>query len=397
MDLLLRATTKSGTLASITDRANYHRIFARDGVICGLAGVMTGHATLINGLRATLQTLADCQGPEGQIPSNVAVDLEGNIGEVSYGGLAGRVDNIPWFIIGVCNYAHATGDMTFAEELAPAMTRGFKLLTAWEFNNRGLVYVPQAGDWADEYLLHGYVLHDQLLRLWALRCHAAVLNDPASSEAAQKLTEIVRINYWPRQERVASPLVYHPRAYQLYLAEQERPAYWLASLSPAGYNNRFDAFSNALSILLDLSEEDQRTRILEHGQWIAASQPLKLVPAFWPPVLEDEEEWQQLRANYKLKFSNYPYQYHNGGTWPMVAGWWGMALVSAGRTQEAQDVAEAIDAFNRLTPDSDDQWGFYEYGHTQAGTPAGTRNCTWSAAGGVLVQMCLEGRTLFWG
>jgi hypothetical protein len=38
----------------------------------------------------------------------------------------------------------------------------------WEFNNKGLLYVPLSGNWADEYITDGYVLYDQLLRfgLW---------------------------------------------------------------------------------------------------------------------------------------------------------------------------------------------------------------------------------------
>jgi hypothetical protein len=40
---------------------------------------------------------------------------------------------------------------------------------AWEFNNKGLLYVPLSGNWADEYITDGYVLYDQLLRVWALK------------------------------------------------------------------------------------------------------------------------------------------------------------------------------------------------------------------------------------
>lgn len=42
------------------------------------------------------------------------------------------------------------------------------LLGAWEFNNRGLLYIPPTGDWADEYMQSGYLLYDQLLYLQAL-------------------------------------------------------------------------------------------------------------------------------------------------------------------------------------------------------------------------------------
>ena len=164
---LLRASlTPSGFLASPTDRTNYRRVWARDGVICGLAGLASGEDDLAGGLRDTLGTLGAHVGPQGQIPSNVPV---GGGGEVSYGGLAGRVDAGPWFVLGVALYSRVTDDRAFADRMVEPVTGALGLLDAWEFNARGLVYVPQSGDWADEYDLHGYLLYDQVLRLAALR------------------------------------------------------------------------------------------------------------------------------------------------------------------------------------------------------------------------------------
>ena len=58
------------------------------------------------------------------------------------------------------------------EQMLPVMEKTLFLLGAWEFNNRGLLYVPETGDWADEYIHNGYVLYDQLLYLQALRTMA---------------------------------------------------------------------------------------------------------------------------------------------------------------------------------------------------------------------------------
>lgn len=119
LQLLRRATTPSGILASVSEVSNYRRIWARDGVICGLAGLVAGDAEVTSGLRASLETLARCQAPEGQIPSNVEVDSDGQVRDLSYGGLAGRVDTLPWFVIGVCNYARLTGDQAFRNAWPP--------------------------------------------------------------------------------------------------------------------------------------------------------------------------------------------------------------------------------------------------------------------------------------
>ena len=397
LQLLRRATTPSGILASVSEVSNYRRIWARDGVICGLAGLVAGDAEVTSGLRASLETLARCQAPEGQIPSNVEVDSDGQVRDVSYGGLAGRVDTLPWFVIGVCNYARLTGDQAFAERMAPAMQKALDLLTIWEFNRRGLVYVPQGGDWADEYTLHGYVLSIQLLRLWALRCHAQTVDAPASAQRAGELAELIRANYWPRRRQVDAAAVYHQRAHRLYLEEHGEPDHWLATLTPGGYSGQFDALSNALSVLLGLPDKDQCRRLLDHGQKISESLPLRMVPSFWPPVAEGEPGWRELQASYKDTFSNAPCQYQNGGVWPMVGGWWGLALCAAERTAEARTLLDAVHAFNRKELQAGEDWGFYEYGHARTGTPGGVRFCSWSAAGAVLLGRGLEGHGLFFG
>ncbi len=57
---------------------------------------MTDDDEMVGTFRRTLETLADNQGPHGEIPSNV--DPES--GRVSYGGMTGRVGADLWFIIG---------------------------------------------------------------------------------------------------------------------------------------------------------------------------------------------------------------------------------------------------------------------------------------------------------
>ena len=102
--LLKKCTTAHGFLASPTENDNYRRIWGRDGIIIGLAALMTGDDDMITALGDTLETLAEHQGPHGEIPSNVDV----NSGRVSYGGMTGRVDADLWFVIGCGEYWQAT-------------------------------------------------------------------------------------------------------------------------------------------------------------------------------------------------------------------------------------------------------------------------------------------------
>ena len=149
--LLSECSRPEGFLASPTDKTNYRRIWGRDGVIIGLAALMTGKTKLMETFRHTLETLAEYQGPRGEMPSNV----DPQSGRISYGGMTGRVDADLWFIIGCGEYWKVTGDDAFLDDMIPVVEKVHFLLGAWEFNNRGLLYIPATGDWADEYIHNG--------------------------------------------------------------------------------------------------------------------------------------------------------------------------------------------------------------------------------------------------
>ena len=381
-ELLLSATTEHGILASTIDRANYRRIWARDGIVCGLAGLLTDESALADGLRATLSTLADAQGPDGQIPSNVSP----NRASVSFGGLAGRVDPSAWFVIGCCAYSEHTGKRGFAERHRASMERALQVLTTWEFNRRGLVYVPQGGDWADEYVLHGYVLYVQLVRLWALRAFAATFDLPEMSTRANSLTELICQTFWPSPAEDPEAM-YHPQAHRKFLEEEGEASFFLASLAPGGYSIRFDAWSNALAVLLELPTRGQQETVIAYGQKIASELPFGLLPAFWPPIRSGESGWDDLTGAWRDRFSNTPGHYHNGGLWPVVNGWWGAALARSGRKDQASRLLRSLRIVNQ-------QGDFPEYLDATEGAPHGTCPCTWSAAGEILLEAALDGRSL---
>ena len=380
LDLLRQSLAPAGFLASPVDRANYRRVWARDGVVCGLAGLASGEDDLADGLRATLETLAQNLGPQGQVPSNVDAQT------VSYGGLAGRVDAGPWFVLGVGLYARLR-DRAFAQRMAEPVGRVLRLLEAWEFNGRGLVYVPQSGDWADEYDLHGYLLFDQALRLVALRTWAPVAPDgPAVAAQAERLGALVEATFWPRPGGDAGA-AYHPGAFRQSLGE---PApFPSAALTPGGYVRRFDALGSAVALLAGLWA-DRADTVLDHGRGLAEGTAAGLVPAFAPTVREGDAGWDALRGSVRDTFSNRPGHYHNGGLWPFVNGWWAAALAHGGRADDARALADRVEAANRLGG------GFPEYLDAAEGRPHGTQPLAWSAAGEVLAHAALDGRLADW-
>lgn len=372
--LLEKVSSSEGFLASAQNISNYKRVWARDGVICGLAALASGNEKLIETFRITLETLANNQHKNGTIPSNVMT--KGDEIEVSYGGLAGRVDAVTWFVIGICQYAYYQKDFTFVKKHEDNISRCLQLLEAWEFNNKGLLYVPLSGNWADEYITDGYVLYDQLLRIWAMKSFNYFAKDDSIAAKIEKITKQIEINFTPNSIGEK----YHERAYN----EANIQKYMPCSFSPAGYKMQFDAFANSLALYLNIGTQNFQTRILEYAINLANERPLKLIPAFWPPIKESDSDWKLLRNNCKYEFRNYPNEFHNGGSWSMVNGFFGLALLSKEKGTEASQLLKAINEANAIG-----DFSFYENFNSETKEPNGVSFCAWSAAAAVMLHQSI--------
>lgn len=332
-DLLHQAITSAGFVASITDHHNYRRIWARDNVVTGLAALVTGDQELINTFRQSLVTLARYQGKAGQIPSNVAVETN----QVSYGGSAGRVDATLWFIIGVEQYYAYTADTKTFVQLKPTLERARQVLLAWEYNQGGLLYVPDTGDWADEYTHGGYVLYDQLLY----------------SRIQPAVGTLIKERYWAGD-------------------------YWTSVISPFGRSSHFDTFANVLANLFGVSSPAQAEAVDKYIAEHCGERTHYLLPAFDPVIQPTDPTWAELNRAFSFEFKNKPYHYHNGGLWPMLSGWYVMDLVQRGQLELAKKYLAGL---QMVTAD-----GFPEYVDAKAFKAGGTPQLTWTAAAVILAE-----------
>jgi glycogen debranching enzyme len=381
--LLHRCLSPAGFLASPDHVDNYARIWARDGVIAGLAALASGNADLIVGLQRTLDILAQHQGPHGEIPSNVTSDGE----HVSYGRLVGRVDALLWYVIGVCAYMQYTIQAD-REHYRSSIERALFLAGCWEYNNRGLMYTPISGNWADEFVQQGYVLSDQLLYETALQAAGRVFRQQAWLEKARALHQTLAVNYWPRVALSDDPHVYHPHAYR-HQSEWGESNHWLPAFSPSGYATYFDGLAHALALLTDLGDNDQQAQAERHVQLQEAQIGSALLPAFWPVIQPGNSGWRELQSNHLYgKMKNMPYMYHNGGLWPMLTGLEVMGLVRHGAWERARHLLTAINTANAKGSDNS-QWDFAEYQHAQTHLPMGTKHVGWSAAAGILAHQAV--------
>lgn len=375
IELLHKVASPNGFLASAENTSNYKRVWARDGVICGLAALASADEKLIETFKITLETLAKNQHKNGTIPSNVLM-TNGNT-EVSYGGLAGRVDAVTWFVIGVCQYAFATNDSAFVAKHKHQIEKCLALLEAWEFNNKHFLYVPLSGNWADEYITDGYVLYDQLLRIWALKSYNHFAQEETITTKIQQITAQIEINFTPN---VAGEK-YHERAFNEIQIHDFMPC----SFSPSGYKTQFDAFANSLALLLNIGTADFQKNIVNHANSLASQTTLGLLPAFWPPIFEQEEHWNLLKNNCKYEFRNFPYEFHNGGSWTMVNGFYGLGLLAKAQKDKVTTILENINKANAR-----DDFSFYENFNTDTQAPNGVAFCAWSAAATVVLHQSIH-------
>jgi len=396
---LRRLAGRWGFWASETDRANYRRVWARDSQVMSLAALMSGEPDLVEASRRSLLTLARNQGSHGEIPSNV----EPENGRSSFGSMAGRVDSTLWFLIGAGEYWKRTRDEHFLSEIRPVAERAWFVLGAWEFNCRGLLYIPQTGDWADEYLQQGYVLYDQALYLQAgramleLRSVGREKRDQQIIDKLDRLKQLIDANYWFDEGDDVPAGVYHDLLYRKSrdAADRCRSRFWVPFFTPHGYGYRFDAFANVLVSLLGIASEHRAQQVedyVEGGLWEEGS--AGLLPAFYPVIEPEDKNWERLKMNFSYSFKNHPHEYQNGGRWPMISGFHVAELAARGRRERALDVLLAIHRANRMEMEGT-PWSFAEFHHGLSGEPGGTPRLGWSAAAGVIGHKALEGERPF--
>jgi hypothetical protein len=359
-ELLSSLATSSGFVASTEDRHNYYRVWSRDGVIMGLAGLLFGDEKLIEAFRQTLETLRLFQDETGRIPSNVSVDRN----KVSYGTSVGRVDATIWYIIGYTELL-LKKQIEMTEEIEASLKKAVLYLNCLELNGKHLLYVPEGGDWADEYINHGYVLFDELLYYIALKNTARALGDPLAKEKAEILKKVLVTNYFPNSKEADQEYIYHRALYEKYAPQYIHPIP-LSYFNASTYSYRMDGFALAIITLIDIVDEDHKKDIIYAMHETAG--PHSLVPAFHPIITETDPEWLQLKNNYLFEFRNKPHEYHNGGLWPLVHG-----LYTAGSADP-----EILEAFAQTL--KSDNYNFPEFYSGKTGVGMGVQPSGFSAS-----------------
>jgi glycogen debranching enzyme len=108
----------------------------------------------------------------------------------------------------------------------------------------------------------------------------------------------------------------------------------------------------------------------------------------WPvrtvtrPIDEGHDLWRAYMGRHR---QNHPHQYHNGGIWPFIGGFWVLSLLSLGLRDEA---AAALAAVARANAEAG--WRFTEWFHGRTLAPMGMPGQTWNAATFLLALRALR-------
>jgi len=339
----------------------YPEPYTRDILISSLGVLVSGNEKLIASLRRVLETLARNQSPRGHIPSLVH-DPEDR----------GASDTTPLFLMVTALYRKTTGEYNFLES---AVNKSLTWMGYQSPSDHGLVGQLPTSDWRDEQWVLGFGLYVNAIVYTYLK----LLGENEQAEEIRELMERFTIKGERQQRHVHEGLVLRRKPYY---------ALWSYKVHRS---ERFDLLGNSLAILSGIASPS-RTRSLI--SWIEKeSEALRksgelvvgLPPSFFPYIKPGDPDWLPRYEKY-----NRPGEYHNGGVWPFICGFYVAALVAAKRYQLAEKKLTCFTELIKPARHADVEFGFNEWLRAKDGTPQGEDWQSWSAAMYLYAADCVE-------
>jgi hypothetical protein len=279
----------------------------------------------------------------------------------------GASDTTPLFLLVLAMYRNHTGDRAFVEE---ARAKAMQWMAYQSTDDRELMAQQPTSDWRDEQWVLGHGLYVNALVYGALKLQGPVDRARALWEAANQVDG---------------------RGF----ATEGQPTFalWFYKVLR---NTRCDLLGNSLAILTGLADPERAGRMVAwiEAECVAMRSSGELVvalpPCLFPFAQPGDSDWHARDALYNL-----PGEYHNGGVWPFICGFYIAALVAAGEHQLAKEKLLALTTLvqqsRSLPPTHPGAFGFNEWIRAQDGLPAGEDWQTWSASMYLYAAACVEG------
>lgn len=380
---------------------NYYSVWARDHSICTIAACMSKDKELIKTAKKGLKQLLKSQLDNGQVPSYIEIENKKRV----YGGF-GRITSIDsnlWVMISLAHLYRDTKDKSFLSKVnVMRFIRFYALLRSLDSNDCGLLELPLAGDWADIFdrsyhVLYGEVLYYQALKAlrYLFKEALPLCNDPGIKKVIKsrirgcgwrrrRTKKAINDVFWITKDSAHGVC----EQYMLYLCIPDKDIpYYLSHLKPFinVWHHRIDVFGNMLAVLAKISDKEKTDKILRYILDNKINEPLP-IKCLYPVVRKNDTDWHPI---YSLKEK--PHTYHNGGIWPLIAGFY-IAVLAKNRKkrlarQELQKLAEYLKRH---------EWCFPEHVHGKTLKPLGRKGQAWSAAGYIIAYNVLfSGKRIF--
>jgi hypothetical protein len=339
----------------------YPEPYTRDLLICSLGILASNNEKLIKSLKRVLETLAKNQTEFGHIPSLVH-DPEDR----------GASDTTPLFLMALGIFRKACNERDFLEEAAQ---KALKWMEYQSPANRYIVAQLPTSDWRDEQWVLGYALYVNTLVYAYLRLFG--LDDQSQLVKEEMSRFAIKSDRQNRHVHEGLVLKYKPY-YALYSYKVYR-------------SERFDLLGNSLAILSGIASPTRSEHIVT---WIedeckAMRQiedlAVDLPPNFFPYIRPDDPDWMPRYEKY-----NQPGEYHNGGIWPFICGFYIAALVAAQKYKLAEKKLVSLTKLIKQSRQADVEFGFNEWHRAQDGTAQGQDWQSWSASMYLYAAACVE-------
>ncbi|MGB1620746.1 MAG: hypothetical protein ACPG9M_06490 [Schleiferiaceae bacterium] len=357
-----------GFVATAQDTDNYARLWSRDSAIASLAVLSHGKEALYPTVKSGILNLLDAIGDGGVFPSNVSFDENGTRSGQSFGGPVGRTDSPFWWAVTALSYMEVAQDFGIKGVVADAIEEIERRAQAWEFNNKHLMYSPASSNWADEYPVEGYILLNNVLRLWMLKKASHILSSDNYAEKAEQVLGSIKHHFFG--EPAGAQSLFTPAQLEKVdnLESGERI---LMSFTPGATLNHIDTLGWGISMLLGITSESTTKKMVERLRKEVGG---TLAPAHWPIIDEDHTLWGAIASNYAYNFKNHPGHFHNGGVWGLTQGFTAAAM----NTLFGEDHAYMA-SYEGMLESSMEHHPFAEYYSYPDLKPGGVKNLCFSA------------------
>ena len=366
--VLTNSAKDFGFVATAQDTDNYARLWSRDSAIASLAILVHGHEALYPTVKSSILNLLDAIGDGGVFPSNVSFDKGGTRSGQSFGGPVGRTDSPFWWAVTALSYMEVAQDFSSKDAVAEAIEEIERRAQAWEFNNKHLMYSPASSNWADEYPVEGYILLNNVLRLWMLTKASRLLSSDIYADKARKISGAVKYHFFG--EPAEAEVLFTPSQLK-QVKDLEGGDRILMSFTPGGTLNHIDTLGWSLSILLGISSESTTKKMVER---LRSDIGGTLAPAHWPIIDDGHILWGAITSNYAYNFKNYPGHFHNGGVWGLTQG-----FIAAAMNTLFGDNQAYMASYEGMLESSMEDHPFAEYYSYPELKPGGVKNLCFSA------------------